>query len=67
LFERRRDTQQQDFDSVLVRPPSSLASWVRKPFNLDMRNRFVVAYRGLAGAVARSCVAGLLCSLRARQ
>ena len=39
-----------------LRPPPSLASWVRKPFNLDIRNRFVVAYRGLAGAVARSCV-----------
>ena len=36
-----------------------LASWVRKPFNLAT-HRFVVAYRGLAGAVARSCVARLL-------
>jgi hypothetical protein len=48
-----------DFDSVLVGPPPSLASWVRNP-STSTRNRFVVAYRGLAGAVARSCVASLL-------
>ena len=36
-----------------------LASWVRNP-STSTRNRFVVAYRGLAGAVAGSCVARLL-------
>jgi hypothetical protein len=36
-----------------------LAGWVRKP-STSTRNRFVVAYRGLAGAVARSCGASLL-------
>jgi hypothetical protein len=36
-----------------------LASWVRNP-STSTRNRFVVAYRGLAGAVARGCVASLL-------
>ena len=35
LFERRRDTQQPDFDSVLVRPPPSSGKLGAQTFNLD--------------------------------
>jgi hypothetical protein len=35
LFERRRDTQQPDFDSVLVGPPPSSGKLGAQSFNLD--------------------------------